>query len=171
MNIERAFIIISALALTLASCSPSRMAPKAKDVGLDPYGSLIRVNGYPKGYMWVQGELIAVDFFGIQVLEEKTGKVLRIERNAARHYELFPASSRSYAGFIPLSLALSASQGAFALFTIPLNLITTISVAASGPIRFSYTEDELDYDKLYMFARFPQGVPKHVDLSKLKGRE
>lgn len=143
----------------------------AKDVGLDPYGSYIRIYGYPQGYMLIEGELIAVDFFGIHVLEEKSGKVLRIERSSARHYELFPARSKSYAGFIPLSIALSVSHGGFALLTLPMNLITSISVAASGSTRFSYNEEELDYDKLYMFARFPQGLPKGVDLSGLKGRE
>lgn len=155
----------------MTSCSYVRNVPKSREVGLDPYGSVFRVYGYPKRAMWTQGELIAVDFFGIYLLEETSGKVLRIERSMMKDYKLFPATARSYAGFIPLTLGLSVSQGVIGLFTLPVNLITTISLAVAGSEGLTYDQTELEYDRLYMFARFPQGLPKEVQLSKLKGRE
>jgi hypothetical protein len=171
MNAERTFITACLfVAATLSSCSTSRKAPIDKEVGMDPYGSVIRIYGYPKGTMWTQGELIAVQFMGLYMLEETSGKVIRIERTSIKRYDLYTAKSRSYAGFIPLSVALSVSQGVIGFITLPINLITTISVATSGSSRFTYTEEDVDYNKLYMFARFPQGLPPGIDLSKIKGR-
>lgn len=121
--------------------------------------------------MWTQGELIAVDLFGIYLLEETSGKVIRIERSSMKNYELFPAKARSYAGFIPLTMGLSVTQGVIGIFTLPVNLITTVSVAVAGSEALTYNEKELEYDRIYMFARFPQGLPNEIELSKLKGRE
>lgn len=159
------------IVVAMTSCSPVRNVPMVKDVGLDPFGSVIRVYGYPKGSMWIQGELISVDFFGIYLLEQTSVKAIRIERSLIKNYELFPTKARSYAGFIPLTMGLSISQGVLGFFTLPVNLITTISLAAAGAEAFNYDEKEIGYDRLSMFARFPQGLPKEVDLTKLKGRD
>ncbi len=171
MSSEKTGILfIAIMAFAISSCGPSTKAPLAKNVGMDPYGSIIRIQGYPKPLQWTQGELIAVEFMGLYLLEETSGKVIRIERTSLKRYELFTATSRSYAGFIPLSLALSISQGVIGFITLPVNLITTLSVATSGSSRFTYTEEEIDYYKLYMFARFPQGLPLGIDLKKLQAR-
>lgn len=171
MSAERRFFMASLFVMfTLSSCGPPQKAPLTKDVCMDPYGSILRIYGYPKGNSFTQGELIAVEFMDLYLLEETSGKVIRINRTAFKHYQLYTASSKSYAGFIPLSVAMSVSQGVIGFLTLPFNLITTISVATSGSSRFTYTEEDVDYNKLYMFSRFPQGVPAGIDLSKIKGR-
>jgi hypothetical protein len=54
------------------------------------------------------------------------------------------------------------------MITFPINLVTTIVVAATGETAYSINQDKLTYEKLSMYARFPQGVPEGIPLYKIR---
>jgi hypothetical protein len=53
-------------------------------------------------------------------------------------------------------------------YTAPINLIVTISITVSGETAFQYSDKNITYDILKMFARFPQGIPPNMDLASIK---
>jgi hypothetical protein len=59
-------------------------------------------------------------------------------------------------------------HGWYSIFTIPIHLIVTISVTASGENAFKYNNKKMTYEELKMFARFPQGIPPDIDLANVK---
>jgi hypothetical protein len=54
------------------------------------------------------------------------------------------------------------------VFTAPINLMVTIVVTMSSEDAFQYNEKNMSYEKLKMFARFPQGIPLNIDVASIK---
>jgi hypothetical protein len=104
----------------------------------------------------------------IIVLGENTGKCIAIEKSQVLAFTLQYAQARHYGWTIPLSSLVTLSHGAFAIFTFPINLITTIAVTGAGESAFVYKSDNMTYKELKMFARFPQGLPPNVMLSDIR---
>jgi hypothetical protein len=77
------------------------------------------------------------------------------------------AKHENYGKAIAIFSIIPFSHGAFGLLTLPLNLITTISVAVSTQKSFRYDDKDYSLEKLNMFARFPQGIPPNIDISEI----
>lgn len=134
-------------------------------VGTDPYGSEISVER--KHNKAITGELIVADWKRMIVYDLKADSCVEIPRNEVGNYFLTFAKPRNYAALIPISVLSTAIHGYFAAFTLPLNLITSIAVTAGAYTAVRYTQDQMPYKSLHMFARFPQGLPPGVSLQDI----
>jgi hypothetical protein len=158
--------------LMLYSCSsPGYLQNKYKIPDYDKmdeavFGSFIRIH-LLTGYN-VEGELIAIDNKQIIVLQEPARRCVQVSVSDVRKFTLHYARHKNYGWTIPVFAAASLFHGAFALISLPVNLITTISVTVSAQKAFTYSEKDMSLNKLKMFARFPQGIPSGVELSQIK---
>lgn len=67
-----------------------------------------------------------------------------------------------------MGMLLPFIHGAISIFTLPIHLIVTITATATGENAFKYSDKNMTYDKLRMFARFPQGIPPNIKLANIK---
>lgn len=154
------------LILFVTSCSSTGRLPAVEEVGTYPFGSEIDV--LLDNRQRVKGELIAVERNAVLILNHQTDSCMSISPSRVRKYAVYFARPKNYAPFIPLSLLLSIAHGYYAAFTLPLNIITTFSVTMAGTTAYQYSEKELEYKDLHMFARFPQGLPSGLKLEEIR---
>lgn len=158
------------LTLFLTSCSSQRFLPLAEDVGQNPFGAYIEVNLDNSGI--AKGELLGIDTV------QNTMTLLAWPKNSPRKPITFPlkqirgykvqyAKTPNYSWTIPVYAASTISHGFLLIFTMPLNLVTTIIVSVNGKRNFTYSNKNVDLQQLKMFARYPGGIPPNVVLSKL----
>lgn len=95
--------------------------------------------------------------------------VINIEKNKISKADIIISLTSDDPGKITkwssLVNILSIGHGYFAVFSLPLNLATSISLsqdAAKGTYRTKYPEN-VPWEELHKFARFPQGIPKTLD--------
>jgi hypothetical protein len=152
--------------VVVISCTSPRYLPEPERIPQHPFGSYIQLEC--KNNNRFTGELISVEKDHIIVLGENTGKCIAVEKNQVLAFSLQYAQSRHYGWTIPLSSLVSLSHGMFAIFTFPVNLITTIAVTGAGEGAFVYKSENMTYNELKMFARFPQGLPSNIMLSDIR---
>jgi len=156
------------LAMGISSCTAPAYLPKSKNIDENQYGSYINIQ--QKKGPFIQGELLSSD--GVQLIvltdNKKTKLPVKVPVNQINHFELRYAQPKHYGWTIPLFTAATLGHGVFLLFTAPINIIGTVIVTASGEDAFMYTEKDITYEKLNLFARFPQGIPSNIELSSIK---
>jgi hypothetical protein len=155
-------IITSLIAVFLSNCNTPRYLPLVKDIGVNEYGSYINLNC--NNNLFIRGELIEIDSNKIIVLNKSTNKCETYPIRDVQRFKLKYARARDYSWTIPISILATISHGFFLAISLPVNLIVTISVNGA----FKYSEKDMTYDKLKMFARFPQGIPPNIDISSIK---
>jgi len=133
------------------------------------HGAYIKVYDAKAGKT-IKGELIVADEKEIIVLEIKSNRAIisKINRDDVRYFRLKYAKSSDYSWTIPVYALLTLSHGWYSIITLPINLIVTISVTASGPKSLSYSDKTIAYSELKMFARFPQGFPDNVFIGDIR---
>jgi hypothetical protein len=180
---------IGLLVFLLVGCSSRRFLPKARDVGTNQYGGYIKL--FLSSSDEISGELISVEHGNVIVLEEYTAshKFLKTietvgdsvsnshkpEIIVIHDCEIIPYSSvkkfrlrymhSKYNLAIPLATALAATSGWAMIATLLINDIITINMAVKSG---KYSNKDLTYDELKMFARFPQGIPPEIDVNLIK---
>ena len=159
-------LLAGLLIAMLTGCATPQYLPEPEGIGLNQYGSFIKITH--KSATHISGELIAIDSAGIVVLAQKSKRCLRIPIADIRKFKLQYAQQPNYAWSIPVFSAVSLVHGLVASLTLPLNLLVTTAVTISGETDFQYNNRNLSYHKLRMFARFPQGLPPHVDLASIQ---
>lgn len=167
MKIKITFISIC-IATSLMSCLSARYLPESNEIDVNQHGSFIRVN--TKDDQLYQGELLAVDGINLVILNRDTTKEKISEVNTAnvKKFKLRYAKSKHYEWTIPVSMLVTIAHGWYAGLTLPVNIITTSTVSSGGEYAFEYNQKIMTFDKLKMFARFPQGIPSNVDLARIK---
>lgn len=150
----------------LCSCNSHKPLPKSSEIDVFEYGSYIEVR-FDKSST-IKGELIALDSNEIVVLNKKTKICETIALEKVKSFTLKYANAPNYGPSIPLLTLLTLSHGYFLLLTAPINLIVTMTVTISGEYDFSYSNKDMTYEKLKMFARFPQGIPPNIDIEAIK---
>ncbi len=170
--------IIALMAILTGSCSvvtPSYL-PTDKLIDVNEHGSYIKVTtisetGDKKGEQNTQiirGELIAIDTTSISVLTDKTKQFMVLPVSEIEKFTLQYARPKHYEPSLVLFPLITATHGYFALATLPINLLVTILVTSSGLHAYEYNNKNMTYEKLRMFARFPQGIPPNVDTASLQ---
>lgn len=155
------------LLMSLAqSCYFPAYLPKAGELNSNTHGAYVMVSHKKVGS--VKGELIAVDDKEMIVLSDDKKKCNRLSLAEIRRFKVVYAEPRHYGWTIPVFTLATISHGAWAIFTMPFNLIYTISLTGSAENAFTYQKDDITYEKLRMFARFPQGIPSGIDLLQIK---
>jgi|TARA_B110000902_G_scaffold36526_1_gene38548 hypothetical protein len=154
------------LIVFLSSCSSPRYLPSSDKIDVNEYGSYLKL--HHKTASNIVGELIAIDSNKIIVLTEETKTCMTVPVNEVKKFKLWYAKPKHYGWTIPVYTLATISHGWWLIFSAPVNLIVTISVTASGESAFTYSSKDMTYDKLKMFARFPQGIPPDIDLASIK---
>ncbi len=159
-------ILTGLLIFILSSCSSLIYLPSSEKINVNENGSFIRINSQTKSS--IEGELISIDSNNIIILNAKKNLCETIPLKDVNRFNLRYAKPKHYGWTIPTAIILPAIHGVYSLFTIPINLIVTISVTSSGENAFTYNKKNITFDKLKMFARFPQGLPSNIDIANIK---
>jgi hypothetical protein len=136
-----------------------------------PYGAYIeiRVEGIQEK-LYFRGELIAVD--DKKVVIRTIGNNESVRPFALKdiiYYKLYYANNEKE-NYRPGNILLSTSllsHGFFTFLTVPINALVIASVDSNKINEFSYTKKDLPISKMSQFARYPQGLPPHINLSNL----
>ena len=161
-------LLTAILVSVLGGCTVPGYLPEAEQIGENQYGSYITVNGINDSV--VKGELIEIDSTRLIVLVN-TDSIKRAETLQTKEisrFTLLYAKPKKYGWTIPVYTLATFFHGLFLAFTAPINLIVTITVTSSGMQAFQYSEKEMTYEKLKMFARFPQGLPPGINIENIK---
>lgn len=159
-------IIIGCLSLFICSCTSPRYLPSSETIDVNAYGSYIRINTNKTGN--ISGELISIDSTTIVVLKQSLNKCVSVLIKDVHRFSLRYAKPKQYGWTIPVYTLSTIIHGSMLVFTAPINLMVTIGVTMSSEDAFQYNEKNLSYEKLKMFARFPQGIPHNIDVASIK---
>ena len=157
--------LIGLIFLFLGSCASPKYLPSAAKIDVNQYGSYIKIKR--KTDSKINGEFIAIDSNRIVVLQEETKKCVSVPISDLKHFKLIYAKPKHYGLSIPTTIALPFIHGLYSIVTIPIHLLVTISVTASGERAFRYSDKNMNYDMLKMFARYPQGIPHSIALDSI----
>jgi hypothetical protein len=158
--------IIGLIVIAISSCSSPKYLPSSDKIDVNEYGSYIELLHMNRSM--IDGELIAIDSNQIVILTDKEKTCVTVPVSEVKRFSLEYAKPKHYGWSIPVGLVLPFIHGWYSILTIPIHLIVTISVTASGERAFKYNNKKMTYDELRMFARFPQGIPPGIDLASLK---
>jgi hypothetical protein len=145
------------------------MLPAFSAADRDPFGGWVVVTLQEPKTPSIQGELIAVGPDRLYVLTPSGG--IEVPKASIREATVTLYDPRTLLANVGLGMLLSLSNGAFAGATIPL-----WGLAGGMALREVTIAAELEYpltpwDSLIKGARFPQGLPNGVVVSKLRMRE
>lgn len=163
MRINLFLIVLFGL---FTGCMTPSYLPDAKEIDVNQHGSFINVN--KTDTQNVLGELISVDSMNIIVLNEETLKCVAIPRDSIKSYSLSYARPKHYGWSIGVLTVLTIGHGYFAAFTLPANLVGTSVVTTNGELAYKIRDSKIPFEKLKMFARFPQGIPQNLSLEDIK---
>ena len=151
----------------LNSCASPKYLPSYQEIDVNTHGSYIKVTG--PNIKIVQGELIALNNEKMIILSEENNQCQIVPLKEINKFTLQYAQTKSYGWSVPVFTAVSLAHGLAAIFSLPINLITTSAVTIGGESEFKYRgKKQLSYEDLKMFARFPQGIPPNISIDRIK---
>lgn len=167
-NTAHKIIFVYLVTLILTSCvRRPDMVPSYKEMHISPYGCYISIVSKPKSALnniYTQGELIAQEQQKVYILTEKKkfrNEAQRLvvvdQKDILRYKILYAKDKRDITPFVVTPIVLT--HGFFMLLTLPANIVAAVMLDASAANEFSYTEKQIKFKDLYLFARFPQGIP------------
>ena len=160
------FILTLLAAVIVGGCAYPSYLPTSGEIDVNEYGSYIDISSSKKTN--IKGELISIDSNNIIVLLENAQKCRVVSISEVEQFTLRYAPPPNYSWSMPLYSLFSITHGRYLLATLPVNLIVTIWVTASGSSAFTYSRQDMTYEKLKMFARFPQGIPLNVSIASIR---
>jgi hypothetical protein len=158
--------IICVLFLGLGCRAPLKKNPTYQQIGANPYGSNISVI-YNSTYQ-TKGELIAVDSQSIIILKKHVDICVVIPIDEIREFKLYFARNTKKSWLIPIFGLSTLYHGFYLQITAPVNLIITSAIAVHDNNKLKYDQNDISYQDLHMFARFPQGIPAGVTLKEVR---
>jgi len=176
-------LLITGLILTLilSSCASIEYLPGTDEIDVNQHGSYIKVKNTAK--KMIKGELIAVERTALLVLTDsnQNKKIVVIPLDMISSYKLRYANPKNYTWTMPVFTVATVIpfpdpaaggimpfHGYFALFTAPFNFLVTAIITADATSKLQYTDQDMPYQKLKMFARYPQGLPPDIDIESIK---
>jgi hypothetical protein len=160
-------IIYLTLSCFLWGCSSIKFIPHNINVHQTTFGSYIDIKTLDK--QRIKGEIIEVTDEEIMVLDLKF-KIEEIKRKDIKKYKLVVAENTNYALPSLLLQAITLSHGLWAFVTFPITAVNILIVNSTASNAFTFSAKEIPYDDLYLFARFPQGIPDEVEIENLNRR-
>lgn len=151
----------------LWGCYTPHYLTEYEKVGEQPYGSYLKVQNH-HGPL-IKGELLAVqnDRLLILVQDELIHTVESVPFDQIASFDLRYARSKNYWWTLPVFTGSTILHGIFLVVTAPLNLIITTLISIDSEQAFVLTERDLNVYQLWMFARFPQGIPPGIEVQRL----
>lgn len=164
--------IFAWLFLIVAGCATSKpkpMVPAFSAADRDPFGGWVVVEIQEPKTPDIQGELIAVGPDRLFVLTPAGG--IEVPKASIHQATVTLYDPRTLLANVGLGMFLSLSNGVYAAATIPL-----WGLAGGMALREVTIVSELQYpaspwESLTKGARFPQGLPNGIVVSKLRIRE
>lgn len=163
MKIKLSIIIV--FSILFCSCTSSRILPKPVDIATHVYGGLIEISTKEE---LIEGELISVNENDLVVLLLDSNKCISVPKKNINRYIITFALAENYSWTIPVFMLTSVSHGFYAGFSLPFNLISTSALYFSSSNAYTLRSSYVDYENLKMYARYPQGTPENIDISKIK---
>jgi hypothetical protein len=157
--------------LICSSCSSAAYLPYSGKLAENQYGSNINVR--LNEYVSINGELIVVTPDVLYVLLRNDKGVARLDSAYLTKIEDFSlryakGNAGRFGWTIPASVAISISHGYFAVFTLPINVITTTVITLNSANAFVIKMGNISWVDLSKFARFPQGIPPNIHVKDLE---
>lgn len=153
------YLLFAFVLVMVSSCYAPKYLPNTNKIDIGVLGSFIKIT--QNSHNIYAGELIEVNNQQIIILDNVSKEPIAIDKKDVKKFQLFYAQPKNYGAYIPLFILNPLMHGKFAIFTIPFHLLITIPVTVSGANDFTYTNKNLTYEELKMFARFPQGLPEN----------
>ncbi len=172
MSIKNSISILFVIFLSLTSCTnlvraPKDTVPQMAKLPIYPYGGHITLIDM-EGQTITNGELIGFNADSIFVLSDKVLVGYKVSDVSKARVILFRTNYQEALLLSLLNLPLTLTNGAFGIFTIPLNLIIGGTVILSESKRENYLDfPEKDWTEIKKFSRFPQGLMDTIDRDAL----
>lgn len=160
--------LIGIIILLINGCYVPGNMPAIDKIDVFEYGSHITILYKQPSNLRLSGELIALENDTIIVLSSLAKKCKSIPITDVRKFTLTYATPKQYGMTIPLFSLMTLTHGWFLIFTLPINLAVTLIATSSALDASQYTNKNLTYEDLKMFARFPQGIPPGIELDSIK---
>lgn len=162
------FIIFSFL---MTSCS--RTIPIVNDVNSyhqSPKGSYIeaKIKGR-REKLNISGELLVADDKKIIVYTLTNPRIIQpyALKDILTYNLYFATGVENYDVRSSIINATTLTHGWFIILTLPINLIINGSINESVHKELRFDAKELPKDQLYKYARYPNGLPRGINLSNL----
>lgn len=152
--------------MLLMGCKSTQYLPKAEQVGTNTHGAYIIA--IEQSTYETMGELIAADSTYIIILNKRTDNCDSVAIAKIAHFKVRFARTAFNKKLIPIYLLSTVLHGIFAAVTVPLNLLVMSSIIIKETNELQYTEQDISFEQMRMFARFPAGLPKGVRLEDIK---
>lgn len=160
------------IACLLGGCASPKYLPAYDAVDMSEYGSRITVE--KTAGQEIKGELIAIDSNSLIILADSNyikrmnSTIIIIPRDEVQKFRLRYARSKNFGWTIPFFGLATFSHGYYLVISAPVNLIITTAITVATASQFEYNEKEMTWERLKMFARFPQGIPPGINVNSLK---
>lgn len=152
--------------IAFGSCATPKYLPSSSKIDINVYGAFVNVKH--NNSQNIKGELIAIDSNNITILSQKSNVCVQFPIRDIKRFKLRFAKSPQYGWLIPVLSATTISHGFYSILSLPINLIVTISVNASGQKAFKFSNKNMSFEMMKMYARFPQGIPENIEVSSIK---
>ena len=153
-----------------SGCSSPKHLPTPKDLKYHVKGFKAQVAMQGK-FKNVTGEIIAVNDIEIIILPyDSKEHITTIAKNNISdiyvHVALTVNDPKKINTWASLLNITPLGHGVFGLITFPITVAATKGITSS---KYSMKyPDALPWEKLSKFARFPQGIPAHIDIKSIK---
>ena len=162
------------VAVACAGCAhnsaPQGWLPKPAEAQAAAYGGWIELRYKQATEQRADGELIAVSADSVWLLDQDQALVIptvSVERGKLTAYA---AQKGPLALWTVLGTLSTISNGWFLIFTAPMWIVggsLSVGSESRAPERKS---PQLSWEELAPYARFPQGMPEGIELSRLKAK-
>jgi hypothetical protein len=169
-------IIVALLTFLMLGCASNHRLvkkqnylPKYDEIQLNPYGSMIWIN--LSGSKFILGELIAIQDNDIILLADSTtfgNRINVVPLSTVSNFYVRIAQASNYSASI-LLLPLTLSHGGFLIFSLPVNIFSSLALINSGNRDYLYFSGKnIDIEGAKAFARFPAGIPEGINIEDIK---
>ncbi len=155
----------------IQGCSSPKYLSTPKDFQNNVKGLYFKCQ-YENKYSKITGEIIEVSDNHIKLLPiQNATHMITIDKNAIDKAEIMvslsvdnPDKINTWASLMNLT---SIGHGFWGVFTLPVNVSVTAGINSKNVYWMKYPE-HVTWDQLHKFARFPQGIPKTIDETRIK---
>tara|TARA_B100000378_G_C17995762_1_gene395431 strand:+ start:88 stop:609 length:522 start_codon:yes stop_codon:yes gene_type:complete len=168
MKIIKLFLLVVTISGTI-SCKHNKYLPRPDKIYTSPYGSYMKIVTKSRPVKAHSGELIAVDSTSLILLDHQTKEFITVPLDNLRTYEVQYARGKNLYWSVPVLTSLALTHGLFFVLTGPLNILVSLQQSTKeARSEFTFKQSELPPDKLYMYSRFPQGLPSSLSFDEIR---
>ena len=149
--------------------APSDWLPSLGEAEHQAFGGWLYILSGLRGQdLYLQGEFIADDVTSVYVLaSDRVAVVPKAEIHQAT-LTIYKSQAGAAGELAALGVVSTISHGWYAILSAPIWLLVGIGVTATESYSGFLEYPKVSWDELRKFARFPQGIPKGLDLERLK---